>query len=314
MDWRIKAFTQKILSKSRFGDKINHSLVTLSKSYNKNVVIYQSHETIRKFNLANLDLSKSTTALEIGTGYSLISAITLVLLGFEKVITVDITNDITFSSFEKQRKYLRDGLFLKQILNHSKYSRSELETKINQINDVPTLENLFSILNIRYIAPYKFEDIENEIDQLDYITSQVVLEHVTPKFLNTLFRKTKKWLSDDGYCVHTINFIDHFANPGLFQDKSISEFNFLKYSDKYWTFWAGNSIAYTNRLSHLYYIELCKKLQMEIVNFLGENYRKRVELNPSLIHDDVIKQYSGFVNRDELVKFQRGTLIFKKGK
>lgn len=311
MDWRIKAFIQKKLSASRLGDKINHSLITLNKNYNKNIVIYQSYEASRKFGYTKLDLAKSLTALEIGTGYSLISAITLALIGFDKVITVDITSDITFSSFKKQRKYLRDEISLKQILKHSKYSLSELEIKIDQINTVSTFEGLFEILNIKYIAPYQFEDIEKETDQLNYITSQVVLEHVSPKFLNMLFKKTKQWLSSDGYSVHTINFIDHFANPGLFQDKSISEFNFLKYSDKYWAYWSGNSIAYTNRLSYLYYMELCKKHEIVIIDFLGENYRKRVELNSSAIHNDVLKKYRTIVDRDELTRFQRGTFILK---
>ena len=311
MDWRIKAFIQKKLSASRLGDKMNHGLITLNKNYNKNIVIYQSHEALRKFAHTKLNFEKPLTALEIGTGYSLISAITLALLGFDKVITADVTPDITFSSFKKQRKYLRDEIFLKQILEYSKYSLSELETKIDQINDVSTFDSLFEILNIKYIAPYQFEDVEKETHQLDYIASQVVLEHVTPEILNLLFKKTKQWLSSDGYSVHTINFIDHFANPGLFQDKSISEFNFLKYSDEYWEFWSGNSIAYTNRLSYVYYWELCVKYEIGIIDFLGENYRKRVELKSSLIHEDVIRKYRTIVDLDELTRFQRGTFILK---
>jgi len=311
MDWRIKAFVQKILAVSRFGDRMNHSLITLNKDYHKNVVTYQSHEAMRKFGLAKLDLDKKLTALEIGTGYSLVSAITLALLGFDKVITVDITPDITFGSFVKQRKYLCDDAFLKRISGHSKYSIFELEMKIKSIQEVADFESLFALLNIKYIAPYAFDAIEKEAAQLDYITSQVVLEHVAPDVLEVLFSKTKSWLTNDGYCVHTINFIDHFANPGLFRDRSISEFNFLKYPDKYWAFWAGNSIAYTNRLSYLYYIELCEKHQIEIVDFEGENYRDKVALDLSLIHDDILKKYSGKVNREQLTQYQRGTFILR---
>jgi hypothetical protein len=111
--------------------------------------------------------------------------------------------------------------------------------------------------------------------------------------------------------VHTINFIDHFANPGLFGDKSISEFNFLKYSNKYWKFWAGNSLAYTNRLSYLFYLQLCKTYNLEVIEFIGENYRESIKLNSSLIHEDVIKKYDKPPNRGRLTEFQRGTLIIK---
>ena len=155
--------------------------------------------------------------------------------------------------------------------------------------------------------PYSFDDIENVSSKFDYICSQVVLEHVHPTVLEELFKRTKKWLN--GYCVHTINFIDHFANPGIFQDKKISEFNFLKYSDKNWSFWAGNSIAYTNRLSYVYYLGLCKKFNLQVIDFIGENYRERAELDLKLIHNDVVKKYDIDLNLSELTIYQRGTLI-----
>lgn len=139
----------------------------------------------------------------------------------------------------------------------------------------------------------------------------MVLEHISPDVLNELFQKTKAWLTKGGFCIHTVNFIDHFANPGFFQDKSISEFNFLRYSDKYWSFWAGNSITYTNRLSYVYYLQLSEKYNLNVVDFIGENYRKRVELDLSFIHKDVINKYISNPEMEDLTKFQRGTFIIK---
>ena len=72
--------------------------------------LYQSHEAIRKFSHTNW-LSKELVALEIGTGYSLISALTLALLGFGKILTVDITPDVSFLSFKKQVIYANDKAF-----------------------------------------------------------------------------------------------------------------------------------------------------------------------------------------------------------
>lgn len=311
MDWRIKALIQKFLSVTQLGDKMNHFPITLNKNYNRNVAVYQSHEALRKFNHANLDMRMDMTALEIGTGYSMLSAMILALLGFNKVITVDITKDISFTSFKKQLKHFNNFEFTEKILSYSKYSPVEINEKLTLINKVSSLQDLFSLLNIVYIAPYELADIENHATRLDYITSQVAFEHISPSILDALFEKTKSWLSEDGYCVHTINFIDHFANPGILQDKSISEFNFLKYSNRYWNFWAGNSIAYTNRLSYLFYLELCKKYDIEIVDFIGENYRNRIEVNLSMIHEDILKKYHKTPNRDQLIRFQRGTLILK---
>ena len=83
MNWKIKAGIQKVLSLTRLGDKLNHLPATLSKEYHKNVFKYQSWEAIRRFDYCGTEFfKKERIALEIGTGYSLVSAITLCLLGF----------------------------------------------------------------------------------------------------------------------------------------------------------------------------------------------------------------------------------------
>lgn len=311
MNWKIKAALQKLLALTKIGDRMNHIPATLNKKYHSNVVLYQTHECLRRLNYCNIDLSSPKTALEIGTGYSLISTIVLSLLGFQKIVTVDITNDLKFSTFKKQVQHLELSENIDRIASKSIFSESEIKDKIKEIRQAESFSELFNLLNITYIAPYTFEAIEKQADEFHYITSLVVLEHVSPKTLESLFKNTKKWLTKDGFCVHTINFIDHFANPGIFQDKSISEFNFLKYSDAYWNSWSGNSIAYTNRLSYLFYLELCEKYDLNVVNFIGENYRERKELDLNLIHSDILKKYQSMPQKEDLVKFQRGTLIIK---
>jgi hypothetical protein len=309
MNWKIKAVLQKILALTKIGDRLNHIPATLNKKYHYNVTLYQTHECIRRFRYCAIDLSKNKTALEIGTGYSVISSVVLSLLGFHKIITVDITKDLRFNTFRKQIQHLEKPENLNKIVANSIFSEKEIKNKIEIIKQQNALTAVFELLNIMYIAPYSFDTIENLSDEFDYITSLVVLEHISPNTLEVLFEKTKKWLIKDGFCIHTINFIDHFANEGFFQDKNISEFNFLRYSDKYWNHWSGNSIAYTNRLSYLYYLELCDKHNLNVVDFIGENYRERKEMDLNLIHDDILKKYRSIPQREDLVRFQRGTLI-----
>ena len=229
MNWKVKALLQKVLSTTKLGDSLNHIPATLNKKYHYNVAVNQTHECVRKFSYCPIDLSINKTALEIGTGYSLISAIVLSLLGFKKIITVDITEDVKFSTFKKQVVYLNHPEILSLIESKSIYNKQEIIEKIKEIRKVNNLIILFKLLNITYIAPYTFKDLLKNSKDFDYISSQVVLEHIPPKILKELFQFTREVLNEGQFCVHTINFIDHFANPGFFQDKSISEFNFLKY-------------------------------------------------------------------------------------
>ena len=83
-------------------------------------------------------------------------------------------------------------LFVDHVSRYSIYSRPELVDKISEIVKVSSLDELFRLLNITYIAPYNLEDIEKYADKVDYITSQVVLEHVPPPILEELFRKSKE--------------------------------------------------------------------------------------------------------------------------
>lgn len=314
MHWKIKASLQKLLNLTRLGDQLNHIPATLQKEYHKNVCLYQFYECIRKFELAQITLSSETQkkALEIGTGYSLIAPITLFLLGFDQIVTVDISNDVSIKGLQKQINYLFQEDVKNNILEKSKFESAELEEKMNRIQSCKTLEDLFTFCNIIYIPNYTFAAIENTSSSYHYIYSQVVFEHISPEVLQQLFVKMKQWLHTDGCAVHTINFIDHFANPGFFQDKKISEFNFLKYSNKTWDFWAGNAIAYTNRLSYLYYLELCKQNELNVIDFIGENYRDHHPLPENMIHPDVLHKYATPPSASDLCKYQRGTLLFKK--
>ncbi|PTX58793.1 hypothetical protein C8N46_112101 [Kordia periserrulae] len=316
MHWKIKASLQKILHFTNIGDRLNHIPATLVKDYHKNVCLYQFYECIRKFEASEIKFNPDykKAALEIGTGYSLIAPVVLYLLGFDSIVSVDISKDVSIKNFQKQVRFLQDDELLQTIAKHSKFELSDISQKVAQLQSFQTLEQVCSFCYIKYIPKYTLEAIENVTNSFDYICSQVVFEHIPPEFLAQLFAKMKVWLTKEGCAVHTINFIDHFANPGFFQDKNISEFNFLKYSDKTWHFWAGNDIAYTNRLSFVYYLELCKKNDLHVVDFIGENYRAHHPLSAEEIHPDVIKKYQQLSTIEELCKYQRGTLIFKKEK
>jgi len=314
MHWKIKASLQKILHFTKIGDQLNHIPATLKKDYHKNVCLYQFYECIRKFEASKIQLETDTkkAALEIGTGYSLIAPVVLYLLGFDTIVTVDISKDVSIKTFQKQIIHLNDATLLQTVSEKGRFTVLEIKEKLQQIQSFQTLEKLYKFCNIIYIPKYTLSDIENTCNSFDYICSQVVFEHIPPAFLKQLFIKMKTWLTKDGCAIHTINFIDHFANPGFFQDKNISEFNFLKYSDNTWGFWAGNAIAYTNRLSYLYYLELCEANKLQVIDFIGENYRIHNPLPTTEIHPDVLKKYKQLSNVEDVCKFQRGTLIFKK--
>ncbi|MFZ5516797.1 MAG: hypothetical protein ACOY90_09180 [Candidatus Zhuqueibacterota bacterium] len=96
----------------------------------------------------------------------------------------------------------------------------------------------------------------------------------------------------------------------MWGDKSISEFNFLKYSDSEWEFWAGNDISYVNRLSWIFYFQLSKLYDLEVVSFEGQNYKKQKYFSINMIHKDIEKKYLEPVAQlEDLIKYQRGIFV-----
>jgi hypothetical protein len=315
MNWKFKALLQKTLSLIPLGDKLNHIPATRHKNYHENVFKYQFLECLRKYKKIKLNYkSKNITALEIGTGYSLTAPLILYLLGFKQMITVDITKDVNYKTFKKQ--FTRDNInkVKSELIENSIYTEEEINQRIDKIQSFNNLNQILNYCNINYIPNYSIESIDNLNIKFDYIYSQVVFEHIQPIKLKELFSKFSVWLKQDAYAVHTINFTDHFTNPGFFQDKDISEFNFLKYSNKTWRFWARNSIAYTNRLCYLFYLDLAKENNITCIDFIGENYKTQKPLKKKNIHKDVINQYKDKDYIKELQKFQRGTLVLKNEK
>ena len=156
MNWKIKATLQKILAASAIGDKLNHLPVTVNKQYHQNVFLYQSFECLRKYSYNKNKLKKDAIALEIGTGYSILSSVILSLLGFQQVISVDVTRDIRFSTFKKQIIFIDNQNFKNDLLLRSTLSNLEIDEKINLIKETTSFTSLFELLNIVYIAPYNF--------------------------------------------------------------------------------------------------------------------------------------------------------------
>jgi hypothetical protein len=315
MNWKLKAILQKILSQSRVGDKINHWNAASGKDYYPNGITYHFSEFFQKFRLVNNFTKESfpnRNALEIGTGYFMVEPLLLSLLGFKQVFTVDISKDVTLKTVRRTLDYLFTEKYLEEIKKHSSMSPEEIEKQIQMINQSHSLEELLRQSRIVYIAPYQSGELVLPDMRFDWIFSQVVFEHIPPQKLEKLFAVFQNSIADDGAMVHTINFIDHFTNPGFWSDREISEFNFLKFSDAEWNFWAGNDIAYTNRLSHLFYFELAERHGFTVEKFEGTNYREKKNFSAALIHDDVIRNYQKAVDRNDLLKYQRGIFLYKK--
>lgn len=79
---------------------------------------------------------------------------------------------------------------------------------------------------------------------IDIHYSTNVLEHIPAAVIGEILIEARRVVRRGGTVIHFIDPSDHFA----YTDPTISRVNFLRYSALQWDRWAGNRLAYHNRL------------------------------------------------------------------
>jgi len=77
------------------------------------------------------------------------------------------------------------------------------------------------------------------------------MEHIPPEDLRSILRECHRISKDRAVLAFAIDYSDHYSHT----DRSITPYNFLKFSDPAWSF-LNPAIHYQNRLRHSQYCDL----------------------------------------------------------
>jgi SAM-dependent methyltransferase len=239
-------------------------------------------------------------ALEIGTGWYPIVPIGLYLLGFSNIVSIDISSLISRKSV------------LAAINRFSDYQSSGKLSDFLPVADAARLEaarelatgglsavELMSEMGIRLVvgdaSATDFPD-----DSFCLIHSNNTLEHIYPDVLRKIFHEFHRILRPNGLMSHNIDMSDHFAHL----DRSITNFNFLKFSDREWKM-IDNSIQPQNRLRITDFEKMFKDSGFQILK-----REDRVGTKEQLNSIRLAKKYSSYSVEDLLVTHSQ--LVSKK--
>ena len=264
-NWILKAAVQKAISLLPNGHRVNY--------------VFQKHVTKMRLDDALMDQglihcadhlrhfrrhhTKQTdfTTLEIGTGWYPVVPIGLFLGGAGIITTVDINPLLragnVSETIRKFREYHERGRLVEH-LPSIEPERLRLLLSLAEASAVMDLEEIFKILNVRYlVADARRLDLPDAF--ADLIHSNDVFEHIYSNVLKEILIEFKRVAKRDGLMTHFIDMTDHFAN----MDKSISVYNFLKYTDAQWRV-INNDIAPQNRLRLTEYRAMYEGLAIDI--------------------------------------------------
>jgi hypothetical protein len=259
VNWKYKSLAQAAFSALPLGEHLNYlcqrfvtkSLPVSDKKFVQIASMARRHvEVFKKHWTRPL---QDATFYEFGTGWDLIIPIGLFAAGIEHQVIVDIRSLV-------RTKLVRDTI--------SKYEQKALDIGLMRQPPVVTLDGsgkrLYAVLQenfgIRYLAPCDARDTGLDTISVDCITSTDTLEHIPLDDMRAILKECHRLIRDDGIMCFRIDYQDHYS----YFDKSISMYNFLRYSETQWNSF-NSPLHYQNRMRHNDFLAVFKETNFEVI-------------------------------------------------
>ena len=165
----------------------------------------------------------------------------------------DLAQNLFLSSWAG-KQYLIDLNFMLD-LDLCESARLEL-VKNSILEDRGELSSVNDLLKygIYYTAPADAASTDLADESIDVCISTATLEHIPELSISKILTELYRIIKVGGLVSAVIDYSDHYSHT----DSSISQLNFLKYSEDKWARYNHRS-HYQNRLRHDRYIELFKE-------------------------------------------------------
>jgi len=274
--WIIKAIVQKLVSFLPYRHRINYLFqkyitkgVKLSDEYMLDRLIHfkNHYQNLEKYR----GIKQEIKLVELGTGWYPVIPLCFYLSGVSRIYSFDIASLVSEKNLKltisKLLDYHKSGKLIEYVENIDEKRIEYLKGIL--LNESNSKESILTGLNISL----ETKDARNTGIQdscIDFITSNNTFEHIYPAVLNDLLAEFKRILKPEGIMSHFIDMSDHFAHL----DKSITVFNFLKFSDSKWKR-IDNTVQPQNRLRIIQYRELFNTNKLAILFEKNRNGNKQ---------------------------------------
>jgi len=267
MDWKLKAFIQnaiallpKTLSYELYF-QIQRHFGRLKKPYSPIHHFKVGVSIIENIQKYSYEI-KDKTFFEVGTGRVPLLPVSFWLCGAGKIITFDLNPYMRNELIADMLFFInRDENEIKNIFgNLLDKERFNLLLDTAKKTEVDK-KDILKLCRIEYVAPSDASETKLPDNCINYHISHTVYEHIPMNIIHDILIEGNRIITDDGLFINCIDYADHFAPT----DKSISEINFLQYSDIKWGKYAGNRYMYMNRCRHDEFVELFKTVGHEFI-------------------------------------------------
>lgn len=289
--WKLKAVVQNVIALMPYKESVNYFFqknvtkgVNLSDEYFE-FKIGHAKDHINYFKTYG-ETGVEKKIIELGSGWYPVIPIMMYLSNTGSVISLDIQS---WMNKEHQVTAINKFIQWQKAGKLKAYLKKIDSKKWDLLLDISKNESQYSFdqINKTIGLTLMLQDARNlnlEDSSIDLISSNNTFEHIYPEILSGILKEFKRVIKPNGVMSHFIDMSDHFAHF----DKSITIYNFLRYSNKKWKM-IDNSIQPQNRMRFKDYLEMYKYLSIPVTK---EEIRKGNidEVSSLKIH----KEYSNY--------------------
>ncbi len=254
MFWKTKAHALAILSRMPGGRAVYHRLQQLAgtnrlqlqrdldRAYELVDLVHQCGHTVER-----------QTCLEVGTGWRPLVPYVFILGGAKRVVTIDVNPWLT-TNYARET-WLALSNHLEEIAANCQVPVADVRERYLMMSkhlSGTNLEQFLRPMQIQYIYPGDARETGLPGGSVDLVLSSNVLEHIPRQVQMEIHEESKRVLRDGGITVHRFNPQDHYSTV----DPSITNGNFLQFSEATWHWYGGSGLAYHNRLRSRDYREM----------------------------------------------------------
>jgi SAM-dependent methyltransferase len=254
INWRLKSLCFQVIDQTPFGDSLYYVLqryVTKTQPRILSPTILKDSAQIRQistFVQRGVQL-ESANLFEFGAGWDLYSNFLAYCCGVNSQLTVDVRRWARAGAMNSVIRYLQEHPPPMAVRTPSRFIRQDFLDR-----------DLLEHYGIQYCAPADARKLDVAGQSFDLIVTTSVLEHISPSTISEILVECKRILKPNGFMSHAVDFSDHYAHS----DGGITEFNYLKFSDKEWNKF-NPSIHFQNRLRRPDYENLFRQARFDIL-------------------------------------------------
>jgi len=281
MKFYYKCLLQKVFSKLNSGVYLNYYFQKyITKTLPIKFEAFENHyrDKVQKHLNAYEKYSqtkiKDSIYYEFGAGWDLMAPLCCSSKGMKRLHCIDVRRLIFPELISNTLELIKLN---REVFN---FSVPHGLPPINKANIDYILKNNF---NLEYEAPQDAQKTNFQDDSIDFIVSNVTFEHIPENIMTNILKECYRVLKPNGIMSVIIDYQDHWA----YFDRSITKYNFLKYSKNEWRKF-NPSLHYQNRLRHKDYLNFIKNSDFKI---LEDNPNMPSEIDLKILLNMSIDEY-----------------------